>query len=553
MRNYCGLLMSSSQYRNFGYLIENKNTFHSAKQDPDAIERLWFMCGYNDSIYIVVASNSPHEERMVEVGMLLDIRPLGDSPNANSFFDLALHRINSLSERVRLCNSIRNLLAKRRALRWCGSELESLYHRDIVQNACEINGLATLGRSMSDSGVWSGEYPDIRCNDHSYDVMTQVMELEDEGQRKLCALFHSITLAGSTIVYVGSSPGHAWIRALEYYPNVHKVISVDPRPLAGYNDVRIDHRQMLVTSADDLFRAVEDNRNCVLIWDVRGDASPSQRGSMILSEIALVNDILRDERLEVHFFLVHLKINMKYMCSYSLPGGGRYITQPFTVSRDVYEARYVAHLRSHLSRVFHNPSDAMRDSLLHEMNENRRNLETGGLHERHLVANALTMRYHQIDYISESAYNASEEEVMLFTINHNPPERVIGHLKSIKERKSRYIVSFFSGLAMEGDPHEFPEGEVIAQSLGTVLDSRSLIKAKIDNLYFLFSDQMNDLFKEEEFISETYKIRKMVGVPPKCRNCVRTVQDDNEHNAFSKDFPVRQKRDGLARLTVAYC
>lgn len=45
----------------------------------------------------------------------------------------------------------------------------------------------------------------------------------------------------------------------------------------------------------------------------------------------------------------------------------------------------------------------------------------------------------------------------------------------------------------------------------------------------------------------------MAGVPPKCRNCVRTAQDDNEHNAFSLDCQVRQKRDRLARLSVAYC
>lgn len=501
--------MSSAQYKSFGYLIENKSTYHSAKRDPDAIERLWFMCGYSDSIYIVVASDSPQEERLVEVGMLLDIRPLGNAPNANSFFDFAMHRLNSLSERVKLCNSIRDVLARRTASRWCGAELESLFHRDVVQNAFEINGLATLGRSMNDGGVWNGTYPDVRCNDYTYDVMTNVLTMHDGGQKKLCALFHSVAIAGSVIVYVGSAPGHAWTGALKTYPNVRKVISIDPRPIENCDDERVQHHSLYVTCSDDLFNEIEPaDKNCVLIWDIRGDASGPQREDMILAEISLLNDILRDCRTEEHFFLVHLKINMRYMCSYYLPNGGRYITQPFSVSRDVYEARYVAHLRSHASSLFHSPSEAMRESMLREMNENKVKLNSGELHERQLVANALIARYRQVDYIIEPAYNASEEEIMLFTINHNPPERVIRHLRDAKDRKRRYVVSFFSGPAMEDDPHEFPEGEVIAQGLGTVLDSRSIIKAKLDNLYFLFSDQMNDLFREEDYTSETYKIRK---------------------------------------------
>lgn len=89
------------------------------------------------------------------------------------------------------------------------------------------------------------------------------MSFEDEGQRKLAVLFHSMCISGATIVYVGSAPGSAWISALEMYPNVHRIISVDPRPLASYEDPRIDHHSIYL---------LNDYDSCILIWDVRGDA-----------------------------------------------------------------------------------------------------------------------------------------------------------------------------------------------------------------------------------------------------------------------------------------
>lgn len=45
----------------------------------------------------------------------------------------------------------------------------------------------------------------------------------------------------------------------------------------------------------------------------------------------------------------------------------------------------------------------------------------------------------------------------------------------------------------------------------------------------------------------------LAGLPPKCRNCRKTGQDNAEHNAFSNDCPVKKKWDDLARQAVAYC
>ncbi|CAK1579807.1 unnamed protein product [Parnassius mnemosyne] len=43
------------------------------------------------------------------------------------------------------------------------------------------------------------------------------------------------------------------------------------------------------------------------------------------------------------------------------------------------------------------------------------------------------------------------------------------------------------------------------------------------------------------------------GEPPACKNCTRAKLDQAEHNAFSRDCPIRQKWDKIARSSVAYC
>lgn len=45
----------------------------------------------------------------------------------------------------------------------------------------------------------------------------------------------------------------------------------------------------------------------------------------------------------------------------------------------------------------------------------------------------------------------------------------------------------------------------------------------------------------------------LAGVPPRCRNCTKAKNTKVEHNAFSRDCPVRHKWDDLARSSVAYC
>ncbi|CAH0403236.1 unnamed protein product [Chilo suppressalis] len=181
--------------------------------------------------------------------------------------------------------------------RWCGAEYESLFHKDVIQNALEINGLAVLGRSMDFDGVWSGKCPEARSNDHSFDVLADIDNLEDLGQKKLCALFHSVALPHSTIVYVGSSPGDAWLSTLPYFRNLHKIIFIDPRPLAREAPGYVVHHSIAIGSPEDVRKIIVHKEDCVLIWD-RGD-TPSDldvRDELILKEISLINAILADEK-----------------------------------------------------------------------------------------------------------------------------------------------------------------------------------------------------------------------------------------------------------------
>lgn len=199
---------------------------------------------------------------------------------------------------------------------------------------------------------------------------------------------------------------------------------------------------------------------------------------------------------------------MKYMCSYIFPEGGRFYVQPYTVGRDVYESRYVVHLRSRLSNNVFSPSREVRTSMLGEMDIVKDNLLSGTTTDDRLVVNALTARYRLVDYLYERAYNLSEEEIFLYTINHNAPEKVLEHLNYLRDNNKRYVLSFFTGEAIGSDPYSFSEGDVLRMNLGTVLDTRSLIRAKFENIYFLLSDNLNELFQKEEFTSETYLIRK---------------------------------------------
>lgn len=502
--------MSPRLYSEHGYVVENKIVYiTNQRANQESTERLWFMCGYSDTTFMVVQRNNEMERILVESGMLLDLTSAPEVAHPASFFDHALHRLSSRSERVRLGNEIRSKLAKRTRYRWCGGELESVYNRDIVQNACEINGLALLGRAMDDEGVFQGEFPEIMTSNYSYDVFAHLSGIEEEGQKKLATVMHSIAIAYSTIVYIGSSPGDGWVSALSRYPNVESVVSIDPRPLSSHADARITHYLERILSPDRVYELTGSRDNCVLIWDVRGDErEPESRDLMIASEIATLNLILNHPDLERRFIAAHLKINTRHLCRYELPRGGRFFLQPYTLQRDVFEARYVVHLRSPKTQEFFSPSEGMRVALIAEMERVRDALLSGAVGETHLVANMMCARMRRINYIDIPPYNNPREEICLFSVTHNSPSESLRYLSNMRARNMSYIVSFFSGTALGEDPYEFPEGAVLARNLGIVLDSRSLIKAKMDGLYFVLSDFLLPLMNEEVYTSETYKIRR---------------------------------------------
>ena len=79
------------------------------------------------------------------------------SPSA--FIGLYVNEIYGRSKRITKYHTIRDELAVMYDnYRWCGSEWESLLHRDTIKRAIEINGLARLGNMSDRFGVHSDKW-----------------------------------------------------------------------------------------------------------------------------------------------------------------------------------------------------------------------------------------------------------------------------------------------------------------------------------------------------------------------------------------------------------
>ncbi|CAG4931157.1 unnamed protein product [Parnassius apollo] len=134
-----------------------------------------------------------------------------------------------------LCNLVRDLLSELTRIRWCGSELESMFHPNIWRNASEICGLANLGMHINWEGKTVGSFPDPSTNDVTTRFLKFVGEIPDLGTRKLFSISPPIFIPGCDVIYVGSSP-----------------------------DVKI-------TSFTDILPDLEDSKKYAFVWDVRAD------------------------------------------------------------------------------------------------------------------------------------------------------------------------------------------------------------------------------------------------------------------------------------------
>lgn len=187
------------------------------------------------------------------------------------------------------------------------------------------------------------EMPSMSPFDISGELYELTERIDDPGQKKLAVIFAPMCVPGSTIVYVGAAPGDGWKQTLDLFPLVSKVVAVDPRPLSGHvNDPRVSYLPEAITTCEQLLAASNaEEKN--LVWDVRKDMTAENRNAIISEEIEQLNSILSDPRLYENYKTIQLKINQTCIQQYALPKGGNFYFQPFTLTRGVYELRYVYH------------------------------------------------------------------------------------------------------------------------------------------------------------------------------------------------------------------
>lgn len=206
---------------------------------------------------------------------------------------------------------------------------------------------------------------------------------------------------------------------------------------------------------------------------------------------------------------MHLKINTSNAGFCVLPKGGKFYPQPYTLERDVFETRYIWHHTGEDNIDLMTPTQQVLDSLSSMLENIQTVIREKGAYSctQRLVTYYLTSRVRSGDYLSLESNFKIKEEIFLFTLNHKSAERVLLRLKKLKKDGVGYFGSFFTGDSLETDSFLFPEGEFLLNGLGTIFDSRSIINAKIECLYFFVSELVLDLFANELQTSETYLIR----------------------------------------------
>lgn len=380
--NYRGVLLSAGQYKVIARNIANKNVIHftpSTNKDELAreLDNFWFRLGYKNSINIVVASH-PHDilNKLIYAGLLYDCRDIKLPLSEGGVYDLFHELLYGKATRIDLCNSIRDVLADRKDVRWCGAESESIFQFDLNINATEICGNNPPGQFFSLSEGKKGIIPDAR-REHSirnlfYNLISQ---FDTSGQKKLGSIMCAIPARGHDVIYIGSSPGEAWTRVLSERSFENRVPAIDPEEMADTTNLsfRLIHEKKCIHSVDDIITTCakhdfNTNKNLIFIWDVRhrdtSRMSTQEKREIIQNEAGVLNSIINSDWFTTHVKMYQIKINTSNVDVYELPSNGKLFIQPFTLDRDVYELRCVGFIDG---SDYHQRSLQPKD--IHDLNE----------------------------------------------------------------------------------------------------------------------------------------------------------------------------------------
>nr|APG79109.1 hypothetical protein 1 [Hubei lepidoptera virus 4] len=520
--NYRGVLITGKQYRTIANDICNKNFIHfSIPTNPAEtsiyLDQFWFRLGYSNSINIVV-SNTSHDilTKLVHSGLLVDLRASDLPLSQGGVYDLFQELIYGSNTRVKLCNDIRTSLAKLGPHRWCGAELESLFHPMIYNNATEICGNNAPGEFFRVTGSLSGEKPVPMHEKHLSDLYQHIITTNgNDGQRKLGLIMCAIPIVGYNIIYVGGSPGTAWTDVLREREFKGKIISVDPSPMDAdiVGDLEVDHYLKKINRSEDLEMIISQDRyacydNYVLIWDVRhgnfSNMSVEERRDIIAEEVIILTSIMTSAWFREKVKMYQIKVNTSNIDLYSFPRDGKIYMQPYTLSREVYEVRCVGYV-SRRGVFLQSLANSQIESLWRYLNAQVREIENG-LSEYRIFLNFMTSMYRECDYIEEPPLIKTKWEIALFTLNWNHPEKIDRYFSRIYDSDVRFIGSFFTKDLLSPSEYEFDEQILIQRYASFVFDSRALIAAKVEGLY-LFANTIDCRYMYNELIfSECYLI-----------------------------------------------
>lgn len=120
-----------------------------------------------------------------------------------------------------------------------------------------------------------------------------------------------------------------------------------------------------------------------------------------------------------------------------------------------------------------------------------------------LLMNLLAIKYTKRDctlnsYLAEE----SEMDLALFCLNRIKNDVLIEYLA----RKKRVVGSYFLNPKLEKDEYTFPELAVAKMGIFIPFDSRLLIKAKLEYLYFFMPILNVNWYHQEYIMGETYLI-----------------------------------------------
>lgn len=523
MSNYRGILVDSGQYRVISSNISFKHVIHftpPSNKDELAkyLDGLWFRLGHRNVSTIIVSSR-PHVvlTNLIASGLIYDLRGIRLPEFEGGLYDLVQEILNGRSTFVSKCNEIRNILASHERVRWCGAESESIFNEIIYKNATEICGNSIQGFAVNITTGISGAMPRPMNESflrNTYDYI--LARYESPGQRKLGLIMCAIPRVGYNIIYVGGSPGSAWLDVLARRNFIGRVISIDPEPLTTYSDAtfQVTEIRKQITSANSLVialkaHAVEDLSNVVFIWDVRhGNASrmnDEERNVQIQKEIAILNSICNSGWFRTHVKIYQLKINYSNLEYYELPMHTRLFAQPFTLSRDVYEMRAVGFISQH-DFMLTTISDIVYAQIQDYMQSLKVRLDSHETDEYNLFINFFCSIYRQCDYIDNVPLVSPDWEIALYTLNWNTTSKLSRYFDRVYSTDVKFIGSFFTKKRLTSHEHAFPEHLLLRRYPSIVFDSRALVRAKLDGLYF-FANTTDCMCMDNELIfSESYLI-----------------------------------------------